>query len=103
MGYKLVISDRAESHIDSIIDYVVNTLKNPGAASAILADIEEAYDKLEYMAETLALCNDYYLAETGYRKIVLARHNFVILYCVEGNKVHISGVFHMRENYVNKI
>ena len=29
MHYKLIISKRAELHIDNILDYVVNTLKNP--------------------------------------------------------------------------
>ena len=58
MAYKLVISERAGRHIDNIIDYVVNTLKNPGAARAILSDIEEVYDKLEYMADSLGYCND---------------------------------------------
>ena len=52
MHYKLIISERAELHIDNILDYVINTLKNPGAAKAILSDIEEAYNRLEYMAET---------------------------------------------------
>ena len=47
MHYKLIISERAELHIDNILDYVVNTLKNPGAARAILSDIEEAYNRLE--------------------------------------------------------
>ncbi len=45
MHYKLTISERAESHIDNILDYVVNVLKNPGAASAIIADIEEGFDE----------------------------------------------------------
>ena len=40
MHYKLIISERAELHIDNILDYVVNTLNNPGAAKAILSDIE---------------------------------------------------------------
>jgi hypothetical protein len=43
MHYKLIISERAELHIDNILDYVVNTLNNPGAAKAILSDIEEAF------------------------------------------------------------
>ena len=60
MGYKLVISERAERHIDNIIHYVVNTLKNTGAAEAILSDIDEAYNRLEYMAEIHGYCNDYY-------------------------------------------
>ena len=50
MHYKLTISERAESHIDNILDYVVNVLKNPGAARDIIVDIEEAYSGLEYMA-----------------------------------------------------
>ena len=60
MHYKLIISERAELHIDNILDYVVNTLNNPGAAKAILSDIEEAYNRLEYMAETFGYCNDNY-------------------------------------------
>ncbi len=59
MGFRLIVSERAEMHIDSIIDYVVNELNNPGAAKAILSDIEEAYDKLEYMADSLGFCADY--------------------------------------------
>lgn len=103
MGFKLIISERAEMHIDNIIDYVVNELKNPGAARAILSDIEEAYDKLEYMADSLGLCGDVYLAERGYRKIVLSSHDYLILYRLEGNEVHISGIFHMREDYARKL
>ena len=103
MGYKLVISERAERHIDNIIDYVINTLKNPGAARSILSDIEVAYDKLEYMADSLSYCNDYYLAERGYRKIILSNHNYLIICCIEADEVRISCVFHMREEYANKL
>ncbi len=103
MGYRLIISERAEKHIDNIINYVVNTLKNPGAARSILSDIEEAYEKLEYMAETFGFCNDHYLSEKGYRKIMLSGHNYLILYRVEGQEVLISGVFHTREKYANKL
>lgn len=103
MGYKLIISERAGQHIDKIVDYVVNDLYNPGAAKAILTDIEEAYSKLEYMADALSYCMDPYLAEKGYRKIILSKHDYVILYRIEGNEVRISGVFHMREDYASKL
>ena len=103
MHYKLIISERAELHIDNILDYVVNTLKNPSAAKAILCDIEEAYNRLEYMAETFGYCNDNYLAYHGYRKTALSGHDYLILYRVKGNEVYISGVFHMREDYARKL
>lgn len=103
MLYKLVISERAEMHIDNILDYVVNILKNPGAARAIIADIEDAYSRLEYMADSFAYCNDTYLADRGYRKISLSSHDYLILYRVVDDEVQISGVFHMRENYARKL
>ena len=103
MHYKLTISERAESHIDNILDYVVNILKNPGAARAIIADIEDAYSRLEYMADSFAYCNDTYLADRGYRKISLSSHDYLILYRVVDDEVQISGVFHMRENYTRKL
>ena len=103
MLYKLVISERAEMHIDNILDYFVNILKNPGAARAIIADIEEAYSRLEYMAESFRYCNDSYLAGRGYRKIMLSRHDYLILYRVVDDEVQIGGVFHMLQNYAHKL
>ena len=78
-------------HIDNILHYVVNILKNPGVARAIIIAIEEAYNRLEYMAETFGYCNDRYLADRGYRKIALSGHDYLILYRVEGQEVRISG------------
>ncbi len=55
------------------------------------------------MAEIHGYCNDYYLAKKGYRKIILSNHNYLIIYRVEGKEAHISGVFHMKEEYAGKL
>ena len=39
------------------------------------------------------LCNDSYLARKGYRKLQLDKHEYVILYQVYSNEVHIGGIF----------
>ena len=54
MHYKLTISERAESHIDNILDYVVNVLKNPGAARAIIVDDEVQISGVFHMLENYA-------------------------------------------------
>ena len=46
MAYKLAIPEHTELQIDKCISYIVNTLRNPTAAEAILDDIEHAYDLL---------------------------------------------------------
>lgn len=103
MTYKLIVSERAEEHIDSIIGYVAVELSNPTAAKAIIDDIEKAYSKLEYMADSFALCQDPYLSQRGYRKYILDEHDYVILYKFEKKKVYISDVFHMKEDYASKL
>ena len=103
MAYKLIISERAGAHLDSIIGYTVHTLKKPGAAAAILTDMEEAFDRLESMPESFAYCNDLHLAQRGYRKVLLSRHDYLMLFRIDNDEIHISGIFHMKEDYANKV
>lgn len=74
---KLAIPEHTEHQIDQCISYIVNTLKNPPAAKAVLDDIEHAYDLLEKMAESFAFCEDPYLQSKGYRKLTLEKHDLV--------------------------
>ena len=39
----------------------------------------------------------------GYRKIKLRDHDYVILFRLADDIVQISGIFHMRENYIMKL
>ena len=103
MAYKLIVSINANENIENIIDYVARRLSNPEAVKAILDDIETAYDKLEKAAEIYSYSSDLYLARKGYRKLLLDKHNYVILYQVVGDEVHIGGIFHTRENHIKKL
>ena len=55
------------------------------------------------MADSFAYCNDTYLADRGYRKIMLSSHDYLILYRVVDDEVQIAGVFHMLQNYAHKL
>ena len=65
MAYKLAIPEHTEHQIDKCISYIVNTLRNPSAASAVLDDIEHVYDLLEETAKSFAFCEDPYLQSKG--------------------------------------
>ena len=103
MVYRLLISDKASKNIDDIVSYVAVTLSNPEAAKAIINDIDDAYDRLIKSAEIYPFCNDQYLASKGYRKLSLSKHNYVIIYQIVKDVVHISGIFHFREDYAKKL
>ncbi|MBQ6518153.1 MAG: type II toxin-antitoxin system RelE/ParE family toxin [Anaerolineaceae bacterium] len=103
MAYKLIVSDKADGQLDSILSYVTNKLKNPEAAGEILDEILDVYEMLVVFPESFALCNDPILAEKGYRKCLLSHHEYVILYLVCEEYIRISGIFHARENYLKKL
>ena len=90
MAYKLAIPEHTEHQIDKCISYIVNTLRNPSAASAVLDDIEHAYDLLEETAESFAFCEDPYLQSKGYRKLTLEKHDYVV-HLQSGWRNSISG------------
>lgn len=103
MAYRLIISRNVERQIDNLIDYLVNELKNPGAAKSVLEDINSAYSSLTVNAGVFAFCSDPILRSSGYRKYVLVDHDYLIIYRVEGADVRISGIFHTLENYAEKL
>ena len=103
MAYKLVISDNANQQLESILDYIVYRLKNNQAAKSLINDIEKAHAKLREIPEVFGYCNDRYLAIKQYRKLTLEKHDYVILYKVKGEVVTIYGIFHMLENYREKL
>ena len=103
MGYRIDITQHAEELLENIIFHVAVKLSNPTAADAILDDVEKAYTELEFMAESLAFCEDPILSARGFRKIRLEHHDYVVLYKVRGEIVTIEGVFHELENYGKKI
>ena len=103
MIYKVIISNHATLQLDNIIRYVLQKLENKRAAQEIMAGIESAFRKLERHAEVFALCDDQYLSDKGYRKYILEKHNYVIIYKIENEEVLIAGIFHMKENYADKL
>lgn len=103
MTYNVIVTQAAEDQLDAILDHVLRQFKNKQAARAILRDVEKTYEKLTYMADTLAFCNDPYLVAKKYRKCILETHNYLLLYQIQGNNVYINGIFHMLEDYPSKL
>lgn len=103
MTYRVIVTDRADEQLDNIIQYILTQYKNKDTARGILDDVLRAYEKLEYMGGSMPLCSDPYLAEKGYHKINLENHHYLLLYQIDNDSVIVSGIFHMLENYQNKL
>jgi len=105
MKYRIIITERAEELLDSILNYIINKLKNPQAAGNLLTEIEHVYDNLECNPEMYAYSEDFFMKSRGYRKAVVPHYDYVIIFHIdeEINSVYIMGYFHDLELYRNKL
>lgn len=69
----------------------------------ILSDAEDTLKRLSNMADSLKLCENIRLHDLGYRKIHFKRHNYLMLYRIEGNKAYVDAVYHDLQDYENII
>ncbi|MPW25780.1 type II toxin-antitoxin system RelE/ParE family toxin [Alkalibaculum sp. M08DMB] len=105
MKYKLTITERAEELLDHILNYIVNQLKNPQAASNLMNEIEHIFDNLECSPEMYAYSEDIFLKSREYRKVVVPHYDYVIIFRIDDDSrtVYIVGFFHDLELYKNKL
>lgn len=101
MVYNVEVTDYAFDQLDNILNYIVNQLQNPDAASAVMNDFDEAINKLKRTAGSINICEEAELAQHGYRRYRLAQHRYILLYRIEGEKVFIDRVYHELQDYKN--
>ena len=103
MGYKLIITDRAEELLDELVKYLLYKIQNQQAANHLLDNIERLYDRLEENPLQFHLSMDKYLLHKGYREAVLPDMSYVLIFKIEADNVYVLGVFHQLEQYRRKI
>ena len=99
--FKVVLTDKAESHARKILDYIVYELENVQAALSIEQDMKETVVRLSCIAGSLKLCDDPDLRALEYRTIHLRRHRYFMLYKIIGNYVYVIGIYHDLQDYEN--
>ena len=102
MGYRLIITDRAEELLDGLVNYLLYKIKSQQAAIHLVDNIERLYDRLEENPLQFPLSKDTYLLHKGYREAVLPDMNYILIFKIEGTNVYVLGVFHQLEQYKRK-
>jgi plasmid stabilization system protein ParE len=103
MVYELIISERADELIDRLTAYLLNHLKNPGAAAHFLDELESIYDRLIDNPYQFPDSPDEYLFLRGYREALFETMQYKVIYRIDNRKVLIVGVFHTLEDYRRKV
>ena len=103
MAYRLNITEKAEDLLDNLLYYLIYQLKNEQAAKHLLESISKIYDRLEENPFQFCECRDILLRSKGYREAILTDMDYLIIFKVEKEIVHILGIFHSLENNNEKV
>lgn len=103
MNCKLIVSELANGDLDEIIGYIVNDLKSPGAAVALLDEIEKCYENLKTNPLMYEKCIDGRLKKEGYRKAVVKNYLLIYRFIEEKNTVQVARFFYSGRNYADLI
>ena len=99
MAYKVIITELAIQQLESYIAYTKYNLKNMQAAKSIRDDAKKTKKKLSNIAEMLPLCTNDVLASYGYRKIEFEKHNFFMVYRIDGNYIIVDAMYHDLQDF----
>ncbi|MBQ6504600.1 MAG: type II toxin-antitoxin system RelE/ParE family toxin [Flexilinea sp.] len=99
MDYKVIITPRARRSLFRYIHYTATKLKNTQAAYSIEADARETKTRLSKIADIITLCEHPILSKFGYRKIHFRKHDFFMIYQIDGHKAIVEEMFHDLQDY----
>ncbi len=99
--YDVIISPKALSQLNDYVDYIHFTLANPQAAKSVWQDALDTADTLETSAGSLNFCKHPKLKQLGYHPIFFRRHDYVMLYRIDGSTAYVEAIYHMLQDYEN--
>lgn len=97
MSYNVVVLEGAQLDIREIIDYMVNVLKSPKAASGFLDEFDRQVDLLKSNPALFAVSPIPELVAKDYRTAHIK--NYLMLNAVREETVFIAHVFHQTQDY----
>ena len=103
MAYSLIITERAEEQLDSVVFYLLDSLGSRQGAVHFLNCVDDIYERLLDNPYQFPISNDGYLCSKGYREAIMVEMQYKMIFRVDDENVFILGIFHDRENYIDKI
>ena len=96
--YTVSVTKKAKEKLRKYLCYLKDVKKNPQAAKNVMQDFRETRKELEAVAGSLKEPENAELKQAGLKRINFRRHNYFLLYRIEGNKAIIITMFHSLED-----
>ena len=101
--YKVKVTPSAEEDLRKRIAYLVDVKLNKQAARNVMEDYRETRQVLEKVAGSIREPDSIELKERGLKRINFRKHDYFILFRIDGDVALITNIFHGLEDYENKL
>lgn len=101
--FKVIITDDAVMDLRRYIDYLIKVKQNPQAALSVMDDYDDTVTALSAVAGSLKPCESPNMKARNLRRINFRRHNYFMLYQLEGQNAYVTNIFHVLEDADNKL
>lgn len=101
--YRVVVSIDAKEDLKRYIRYLRQVKLSPQAAKNVLEDFKATRKSLSICAGSIAQPISEKLRERGLRRLNFQKHNYFLLYKLEGELAIITNIFHGLEDFENKL
>lgn len=103
MECRVVITKDAQQQFDKYLSYLAFKIKSKQATKNVLDDFKETKAKLALVAKGMKYVDNEYLRALGYKRINFMRHRYFMLFRVVGDVVYVDQIFHVLQDYENKM
>jgi plasmid stabilization system protein ParE len=97
MGYSVVFTRAAQRDRDAVVEYLVRTLDNPGAAGRFLDELDAIIENVDSDPCMYEAVQEQRLHRQGYRKALFM--NYVAVFRASCDVVYIARIFHKKQDY----
>lgn len=98
--YKVMITDHAKEQLKAYISYILEEFRNRQAAKAVRDDAAATMRRLQHVAGSLKMMENPNMK--GYWKIHFLKHDYVMIYHIEGSMVYVDRIYHELQDYERK-
>lgn len=102
-SFTVRMTPEAVRDVRRYIAYLQDVKMNEQAAQALFDDYRETKKSLAIVANSLPEPTNKKLRKRGLKRINFQRHDYFMLYRINGDVVEITNMFHTREDYEKKI
>ena len=101
--FKVKVSPEAKVDLHDRLAYLVNVKKNKQAAQNVMRDYQETRATLSRIAGSIKQPDSKKLQERGLKRINFIRHDYFMLFRIDGDVATVTNIFHSLEDFENTL